>query len=143
MPLFLALIKHGIAKHKNLIFVIFCINYQQLNALNFLIYTYIIMTGAFGRTKKTMDSSEYTRIKKASAVFRIPEPETSNIVSNNNRMVVFVTENLSRTIQTVSKSPIGNLTIVFVSDPENPNRSYNPLFKTTFKKSWAKSVATG
>lgn len=86
------------------------------------------MTGAFGKTKKTMDSSEYTRIKKASAVFRIPEPETSNIVSSNNRMVVFVTENLSRTIQTVSKSPIGNLTIVFVPDPDDPNRFIQSTF---------------
>jgi hypothetical protein len=88
------------------------------------------MTGAFGRTKKTMDSSEYTRIKKASAVFHIiePEPVVINPAPSNNRMVVFVTENMSRTIQTIAKSQIGALTIVFVPDPDDPNRFIQSTF---------------
>ena len=85
------------------------------------------MTGAFGRTKKTMDSSEYTRIKKASAIFRIPESE--NIVSSNSLMVLFVPENLSRTIQIISKNSIGGImTITFEPDPENPNRFIQSTF---------------
>ncbi len=85
------------------------------------------MTGAFGRTKKTMDSSEYTRIKKASAVFRIQEPEPV-VINPSPRMVVFVTENLSRTIQTISNSPIGALSIVFEPDPDDPNRFIQSTF---------------